>query len=227
MYTENDEDLSFISKELSLDFGTGSPSVLINIEPPVVDAELTEKLIENMADIGDSLVYQEKLVIHSGSVAARIKDCKCRTRGSSKPPVKHRLVQASSSSRDIRQKTCPPKANFPFLTISNDEEGLPDVFELQNANALVDNVVNRRAREWLKVVELLKGECKVLKEREKARDRECEELKAKCDIVMADFYNNLTVNVLHQKIVAFSNKVKEHKASLDRMLLESKKWAGY
>ncbi|GJS62423.1 hypothetical protein Tco_0657207 [Tanacetum coccineum] len=30
-----------------------------------------------------------------------------------------------------------------------------------------------------------------------------------------------------EKIVALSGEVKEHKASLERMLLESKKWAGY
>ncbi|GKE40360.1 hypothetical protein Tco_1463765, partial [Tanacetum coccineum] len=41
------------------------------------------------------------------------------------------------------------------------------------------------------------------------------------------FNNNLAVNVLREKIVALSGEVKEHKASLERMLLESKKWAIY
>ncbi|GKB98766.1 hypothetical protein Tco_0984903 [Tanacetum coccineum] len=62
------------------------------------------------------------------------------------------------------------------------------------------------------------GKCEVLKEREKSRDKEC---------VMMDFDNNPAVNVLCEKIVALSGEVKEHKASLERMLLESKKWAGY
>ncbi|GJZ00821.1 hypothetical protein Tco_0518250 [Tanacetum coccineum] len=62
------------------------------------------------------------------------------------------------------------------------------------------------------------GKCEVLKEREKSRDKECE---------MIDFDNNPTVNVLCEKIAALSGEVKEHKASLERMLLESKKWAGY
>ncbi|GKC32845.1 hypothetical protein Tco_1040139 [Tanacetum coccineum] len=44
---------------------------------------------------------------------------------------------------------------------------------------------------------------------------------------MADFDNNPTINILREKIVSLSCKVKEHKASLERMLLESKKWAGY
>ncbi|GJY48024.1 hypothetical protein Tco_0437980 [Tanacetum coccineum] len=134
MYAENDEDLSFLPKEPSLDFGTGSPSVSINTKPPVVRAEPMEQLVENTANSGDSSVCLEKLVIHSGSVAARIKDRKCRTRGSSKPPSKRRLVQASSSSRDTRQKTSPPKADSPFHTIFDDEEGLPDVLKLQDAN---------------------------------------------------------------------------------------------
>ncbi|GJT13346.1 hypothetical protein Tco_0860388 [Tanacetum coccineum] len=56
--------------------------------------------------------------------------------------------------------------------------------------SVVDNVVNRRARELLRVVDQMKGGCDVLKEREKARDKECEELKAKCEAAMADFDNN-------------------------------------
>ncbi|GJU63684.1 hypothetical protein Tco_1245519 [Tanacetum coccineum] len=67
----------------------------------------------------------------------------------------------------------------------------------------------------------MKGECEVLKEREKVRDKECEELKAKCEAAMADFDNNPAVKDLHEKIAALFVEVKEHKASLDRMLLES------
>ncbi|GKG31147.1 hypothetical protein Tco_0423635, partial [Tanacetum coccineum] len=37
--------------------------------------------------------------------------------------------------------------------------------------AVVDNVVIQRARELLKVADQMKGECDVLKEREKARDK--------------------------------------------------------
>nr|GEV89527.1 hypothetical protein [Tanacetum cinerariifolium] len=214
--------------------------------------EPTVQLVENTTDSGDS-PRQENLVIHSEGVAARIRDQKCRTRGSSKPHVKSRLTQAGSTSRATRQKTS-----------SKDESLLPDVLELQDANAchlkiffitplawwghldnqldielhdlhdhyyarqgVVDNVVNRRARELLKVVEQIKGECKMLTEREKARDKECEELKAICEATMVDFDNNPVVKVLHEKIAAFLVEVKERKASLDRMLLESKKWAGY
>ncbi|GJW28483.1 hypothetical protein Tco_0045358 [Tanacetum coccineum] len=73
----------------------------------------------------------------------------------------------------------------------------------------------------------MKGECDVLKAREKARDKECEELKTKYEAAMMDFDNNPTVKVLSEKINALLVEVKEHKASLNRMLLESEKWAGY
>nr|GFA96658.1 hypothetical protein [Tanacetum cinerariifolium] len=48
-------------------------------------------------------------------------DRKCRTRGSSKPSVKRKLVQVGSSSRATHQKTS-PKADSPFLTIFDDDE---------------------------------------------------------------------------------------------------------
>ncbi|GJZ39064.1 hypothetical protein Tco_0585627 [Tanacetum coccineum] len=143
------------------------------------------------------------------------RDRKCRTRGSSKPPVKRKLVQGGSSSRATRQKTSPSKSNSPFLTIFNNEEGLPDLdAKLLNLydccyarQEVVDNVVNCRARELLNVVEQMKGECDVLKEREKARDKECEDLKAKCEAAMADFDNNPTINVLREKIFSLSGEV--------------------
>ncbi|GJV85188.1 ribonuclease H-like domain-containing protein [Tanacetum coccineum] len=229
-----DEDLSFLPKEPSLGFGIGSPSVSINNEAPLAEVEPLDKV-----------------VIHAGSVARRIKDRKCRTRGSSKPSIKHRLDQGGSSSRATRQKTSPSKADSPFLTISNDEEGLPDVLELQDANAchrkisnitrlawrghldnqlnaelldlhdrcyakqaIMDNAVNRKAHELLKVVQQMKGECDLLKEREKAKDKECEDLKAKCKAAMSDFNKNTTINVLRKKIASLSGEVKELKLVL-------------
>ncbi|GJX39233.1 hypothetical protein Tco_0252536 [Tanacetum coccineum] len=202
-------------KEPSPDFGTGSSSVSINTEPPAVVVEPTGQLVENTTDSGDS-PRQEKLIIHSGSDAARIRGRKYRTRGSSKAPVKRRLA------RNILRV---------FV-------GLPDVLELDvelldlhdccyARQAVVDNAVNQRDRELLKVFENMKGECEVLKEREKARDKECEELKAKYEAAMADFDNNSGVKVLQEKIAPLLVEVKEHKASLDRILLENKKWAGY
>nr|GEV74066.1 hypothetical protein [Tanacetum cinerariifolium] len=130
MYVEDDKDLSFLPKDPSLDFGTGSPSVSINIDLPAVKAEPTnvgnsKQLAENIADSGGSSIRQEKL--------------------------------AGSSSRATRQNKS-FKADSPFLTISDDEEA---------------------------------------------------------------------VNVLCQKITSLSGEAKEHKASVDMMLLDSKKWADY
>ncbi|GJX99557.1 hypothetical protein Tco_0356576 [Tanacetum coccineum] len=221
LYAETDEDLSFPPKEPSLDFGTGSPSVSINTEPLVTVAKPTEQLVENTTDSRDP-PRQEKLVIHPGSVAARIKDQKCRTRGGSlKPPVKRGLVQGAFSSRATRQK---------IVLISDDDEDV-ELFDLHDGyyarQAVIDIAINRRAQELLKVVEQMKGECEVLKEREKAREKECEELRAKCEAAMTEFEKNTAVVVLRDKIVALLGEVKEHKASLERMLLESKKWANY
>ncbi|GJZ76884.1 hypothetical protein Tco_0641556 [Tanacetum coccineum] len=97
-------------------------------------------------------------VVHPGSVAARIKERKCNTRGgSSRPSMKRKLASGSSSSRD----------------------------------AVVDSAVNRRAS------------------------------------TMAEFDQNPTVLALREKISSMTVDVKEHKGNLDRMMLESQKWAGY
>nr|GEX96389.1 hypothetical protein [Tanacetum cinerariifolium] len=111
-----------------------------------------------------------KLMIHFGSVAARIKARKCRTRGSSKSLVKRRLVQAVSSLRATR---------------------LPDVLELHNANACHLKISAITLLAW------------------------------------KDFDNNPHVKVLLEKIADVFIEVKEHKASLGRILLKSKMWAGY
>ncbi|GJS33211.1 hypothetical protein Tco_0531593 [Tanacetum coccineum] len=178
--------------------------------------------------------------------------------------LKHKLVQGSSSTHATHAKTASSKDNSLFLTISNNDEGLHGVLELQDANAchlkisaitpsawkghldnhldlelldlhdhcyvrqvVVDNVVNRRARELIKVVEQMKGECDVLKEREKAKDQECEDLKVKCETTMIGFDKNMAMIVLREKISSLLGDIKEHKVNLDRILLESQKWARY
>ncbi|GKE30324.1 hypothetical protein Tco_1445708 [Tanacetum coccineum] len=59
-----------------------------------------------------------------------------------------------------------------------------------------------------------------MKERERARDEEYEGLKAKCKATMTDFDNNLVVVALRDKISTLSSEAKEHKANLDRMMME-------
>nr|GEX08622.1 hypothetical protein [Tanacetum cinerariifolium] len=223
LYVETNEDLSFLLKD-------DSHSISINTEPSVTVVEPTVQLVENTTDSGDS-PRQENLVIHSEGVAARIIEQKCRNMGSSKPHVKRRLTQVSSSSRATRQKTSSKDESL-FLTIYDDDE---------DANACHLKITSITPPAWrghldnqldIELHDLhdhyyARQGCKVLTEREKARDKECGELKAICKPTMADFDNNPVVKVLHEKIDAFLVEVKERNASLDRMLLESKKWAGY
>ncbi|GKC13234.1 hypothetical protein Tco_1010016, partial [Tanacetum coccineum] len=210
-----DDDLSFLPKEPSLGFGTGSPSVLGKLEV---------------------------FVVHLGSVAAQIKDRKCKTRGgSSRPLVKRKLALGSSTSHATRAKTS-SKDDVPYLTVSDDDEGFLDVLEHKDATAyhlldlhdrcfarqvVVDNAVNRKSRELLQVIEKQRGEYDVMKDMERAMEEECEELRAKCETSITKFKKNPIVVALQEKISTLSAEVKEHKVSLDRMMLESQKWAGY
>ncbi|GJY47502.1 hypothetical protein Tco_0436565 [Tanacetum coccineum] len=239
IYTKDDDDLAFLPKEPSPGF------------------EIT-------ADSGES-PKAGVFIVHLGSVAARIKERKCKTRGgSSRPHVKRKLASGSSSSRLVRAKTSAFKDDAPILSISDDDKGLPDCFELKDANAchlrisaitppawkghldnqmdlelldlhdhcyawhaMVDNAFNRRACEFLQVIEKMRGEVDVIKARERSREEECEELRVKCEAAMAEFDQNLAVLVLREKISSLTADVKEHKGNLDRMMLESQKWAGY
>ncbi|GKF14932.1 hypothetical protein Tco_0056394, partial [Tanacetum coccineum] len=117
MYAEDDEDLSFLPRESSLRFGTSSPFDLINNKPPLLkadplDSANPEQLVENTANSGGSPAHEKMLVIGTGSIAGRMKDRKCMTKGSTKPPVKHKLVHDGSSLRSTRQKSSPAKAEY-------------------------------------------------------------------------------------------------------------------
>ncbi|GKA46828.1 hypothetical protein Tco_0739711, partial [Tanacetum coccineum] len=180
MYAETDEDLSFLTKKPSLDFGTGSSSVSINTEPPVATMEPAGQLVENTTDFGGS-PHREMIVIHLGSVAGRIKERKCKTRGGSlRPPVKR----------------------------------LPDVLELQNANAYHLKISAITPTAWkghfdnqldLELLDL--HDCYYARQAVKVRDQECEELKVKCEMAMTKFDKNLAVIVLHEKISALLGEV--------------------
>nr|GEX58571.1 hypothetical protein [Tanacetum cinerariifolium] len=215
IYTE-DDDLAFLPKEPSPGFGIGSPSALVNTDPPKEVEEPEVQPTEVTADSGES----PKAV----------------------PPVKRKLAFGLSSSRVVRVKTFACKDDAPFLSISDDDEGLPDCFELKDANschlkisdiaplawkghldnqidlelldlhdrcyarqAVVDNAVNKRARGYLQVIEKMSGEADLIKARERSRGEES----------------------LREKISSLIVDVKEHKGNLDMMMLESQKWASY
>ncbi|GJT19853.1 hypothetical protein Tco_0878559 [Tanacetum coccineum] len=107
MFAKNDEEMSFLPREPSPGFGARSPSALINNEPPFLEAKILDsanldQLVENNVNSEGSPAREEMLAIGIGSVKRRMKDRKCMTKGSTKPPVKRKLVHAGSSSRSTR-----------------------------------------------------------------------------------------------------------------------------
>ncbi|GJS80020.1 hypothetical protein Tco_0729901 [Tanacetum coccineum] len=169
-------------KKIKLAFENVDLSSRVELMPSEIKRSILlytgRKLYQEIFATRGSLACEKMLVIGTCSVAGRMKDRKCRIKGSTKPPVKRKVVHAGSSSR-----------------------GHLD-------NQLDAELLN------------LHDHCYA---REKAREKEFEELKAKCDAAMVDFDNSPAINVLRQKIKSLSDEVKEHKATMDRMLLESKK----
>ncbi|GJX89701.1 hypothetical protein Tco_0341715 [Tanacetum coccineum] len=178
------------------------------------------------------------------------------------PPVKRKLAPGSSSSCVTHAKASSSKDDTPFIIVFDDDEGLPDVFKLKDANAchlkisaitspawknhsdnhmdvelldlhnrcyarqaFLDNAVNSRSRELLQVIEKIRGECDVMKEKERAQEEEYEELRSKCKVTMTDFEKNPTVVAMREKMSTLSTKAKEHKANLESKVasLEAKK----
>ncbi|GJV39417.1 hypothetical protein Tco_1417857, partial [Tanacetum coccineum] len=78
----------------------------------------------------------DTFVVHAGSIAARIRERKCKTRGGSlRPPVKRKLAFGLSTSRTIHAKASAMKDDTPVLSISDDDEGLEDCLKLKDATA--------------------------------------------------------------------------------------------
>ncbi|GJV84796.1 hypothetical protein Tco_1524694 [Tanacetum coccineum] len=192
-YTEDDDDLAFLPKELSLGFGIGSPSSSsVNTELP---KDVEEPKVQPAEVTADSVESPKAgvFVVHPGSVAAHIKERKCKTRGGSlRPPMKRILASGSSSSYVIRAKTSASKDDAPILSIFDDDEG--------KFLIMVDNAVNKRAHEFLQVIEKMSGEADVIKARERSREDECEELPVKCEAAMKEFDQNPAVPALREKI---------------------------
>ncbi|GJR43956.1 hypothetical protein Tco_1312059 [Tanacetum coccineum] len=167
---------------------------------------------------------------------------------------RRKLAPGSSSSRVTHAKASSSKDDTPFLTVFDDDEDanachlkisaitplawknhldnhmdveLLDLHDRCYARqAFLDNAVTSRSRELLQAIEKIRGECDVMKEKERAREEECEELRSKCEVTMTDFEKNPTVVAMREKMSTLSTKAKEHKANLGRMLLESQKVGG-
>ncbi|GJY35865.1 hypothetical protein Tco_0421243 [Tanacetum coccineum] len=222
--------LSLWAARPSLGFGIGSPSALVNTEPPKDVKEAKVQPAKVTTDSGKSL-KGGVFVVHPGSVAARIKERRCKTRGcSSRPPVKRKLASGSSSSRVVRAKTFASKDDAPFLSISDEDEGLPDCFELKDANACHLKISAITPPAWRGHLDN-QMDLELLDRHDRCYARshkeECEWLRAKCEAAMAEFDQNPAVLALWEKISSLSAEVKEHKGNLDMMMLESQKWAGY
>nr|GEX97370.1 hypothetical protein [Tanacetum cinerariifolium] len=75
IYAEDEEDLSFLPKEPSFGFGTGSPFMSVNIEPLRADEEPILHPAE-VTTYSRGSPKPELFVGHPGSVAARMKNRK-------------------------------------------------------------------------------------------------------------------------------------------------------
>nr|GEW33433.1 integrase, catalytic region, zinc finger, CCHC-type, peptidase aspartic, catalytic [Tanacetum cinerariifolium] len=183
-------------REPSPRFGIGFPSASRNMEPPKDVEEPEVQLTKVIADSGKSPKADE-FVVYLGSIDARIKERKCKTKGgSSRPLIKRKLASRSSSSHVMCAKTCASKDDAPFLSIFDDDD---------------DNVVNRRARELLQVIKKISGKTDVIKARERSREEECKGLRVKCESLMAEFDQSPAVLALQEKISPLIDDVKEHK----------------
>ncbi|GJU64387.1 hypothetical protein Tco_1246222 [Tanacetum coccineum] len=196
---------------------TGSPSISGNKEPLKANEEPDIQPVEVTVDFG-GIPKPELFVVHPGSVAARIKDRKCLS-------YVLELKDANACHLKISTITHPAWKNH--LDNHIDLELLDLYDRCYSKQAVVDNAVNRRSRELLQVIKKLRGECDVMRSKERARNEECEGLRVKCEAAMTDFEKNPAVVAFREKISALSTEAKEHKLSLDRMMLESQKWAGY
>ncbi|GKA05277.1 hypothetical protein Tco_0684397 [Tanacetum coccineum] len=136
----------------------------------------------------------ELFVVHPGSVAVPIKDRKCKTRGgSSRPPVKRKLALGSSTSMIPLPRHFFERFHNMFknhLDNHMDVELLDLHDHCYARQAVVANAVNSTSRELLQVIEKLRGEFDVMKDMKRAREEECEELRAKFEAAMTEFEKN-------------------------------------
>nr|GEU42865.1 reverse transcriptase domain-containing protein [Tanacetum cinerariifolium] len=162
-------------------------------------------------------------VVHAGSVAARIRESKCKTRGG----LEDCLELKDATACHLKISTITPPTWKGFL----DNHLVVDLLNFHDCcyarQAVVDNAMNRRSCELLEVIEKLKGEANVMRSRKLAREEEYKGLRAKCEAAMTDFDKNLAILLLREKMSLLATEEKEHKGNLDRLMIESQKWSGY
>nr|GEZ28168.1 hypothetical protein [Tanacetum cinerariifolium] len=206
IYTEDDDDLAFLPKEPSLGFGIGSPSASVNTKPPKDVEEPEVQPAEVTTDSGESL-KADVFVVHPGSIASRIKERKCKIKGG----LPNCFELKDANVYHLKISTITPPAWKGYLDNQMDLE-LLDLFDrCYTRQVVVDNAVNRRAREFLEVIKKMSGEADVIKARERSREEECEGLQVKCKAVMAEFDQNPDVLAIREKISSLTADVKEQK----------------
>ncbi|GJU77007.1 hypothetical protein Tco_1274077 [Tanacetum coccineum] len=196
IYTEEDEDLTFLTKDLSPGFNIGSPSVSINTEPVRTDEEpavehvtepATEPVNERVGTIADSGGIPKEILL--------------------------KLASGSSTSRTVRAKASTLKDDTHVLSISDDDEGLEDCLELKDATACHLKISAITPPAWKGFldnhldVDLLDLHDHVMRARELARKEECEGLRAKCEAAMTDFDRNPVVLLLREKMSSLAAEV--------------------
>ncbi|GJT09832.1 hypothetical protein Tco_0856874 [Tanacetum coccineum] len=219
IYIEDDDDLAFLPKKPSLEFGTGSPSALVNTELPKDVEEPEVQSAEITTDSGES-PKAGVFIVHPGSVAAHIKERKCKTRGgSSRPPVKRKLASGSSSSRVVRAKTSASKDDASILSIFDDDESkFPVHLVLYEGIDLLIHPLSS-----LYIIEKMRGEADVIKARERSCEEECEELQVNVKLLWWSY--QVTLSTLESKVdslEAEKARLEAVEASLHREVEELK-----
>nr|GFB01773.1 hypothetical protein [Tanacetum cinerariifolium] len=207
IYIEVDEDLLFLPKEAYPGFKIGSTSVLVNTEPLKADEELVIQPAEVTTDFKESM-KPKLFVVYPGSVAARIKDMKCKTRGGSSRPLD----------------------DVPYLTVFDDDEGLPDVLEIKDAivchfkisgitsPAWKNHLDNHIDVELLDLHDRCYARQAAVDNAVNKREEECEELRARCETDMTLSKKNPTKWAGYQQSLStLESKVTSLKAKKARL----------
>ena len=92
---------------------------------------------------------------------------------------------------------------------------------------VLDNHLNGRTRDLIRTVKGAREKMDAILAKEKIRDREFSELKAKCDEAMEDLEKNPLVQDLRADIHGLEKKLKEAQSECKRLRLEEAKSGGY
>ncbi|GKD47741.1 hypothetical protein Tco_1276717 [Tanacetum coccineum] len=196
IYTEEDEDLTFLPKDLFPGFNIGSPLVSINTEPVRTDEEpavepANEPVNERVGTTADSGgVPKDILLLFTLRVLQP-----ALGRGSAKQGEDDTLVLSISDDDEGKLEDCLELKDATachlkiFAITPPDWKGFldnhldVDLLNLYNCcyarQDVMDNAVNRRSCNLLEVIKKLRGEADVMRARELAHEEECEGLQAK------------------------------------------------